>query len=86
VLFIDGIRVKIRGGQVANRPIYVAVAGTVGCERDILGIWAGDGGEGFGTVTCSGGRKQRAGWAFSGCSRVRAFGGVTAYCSVAPRP
>ena len=46
VLFIDCIFVKIREGQVANRPIYVAVGVTVDGERDILGIWAGDGGEG----------------------------------------
>ncbi|MDX3111771.1 IS256 family transposase, partial [Nonomuraea angiospora] len=35
-----------REGQVANRPIYVAMAVTVDGERDILGLWAGDGGEG----------------------------------------
>ena len=46
VLFIDCIFVKVREGQVANRPIYVAVGVTVDGERDILGIWAGDGGEG----------------------------------------
>jgi putative transposase len=46
VVFIDAMYVKIREGQVANRPIYVAVAVTVDGERDILGIWAGDGGEG----------------------------------------
>jgi putative transposase len=46
VLFLDAIHVKIRDGQVANRPVYVAVAVTVDGERDILGIWAGDGGEG----------------------------------------
>jgi len=46
VLFIDCINVKIREGQVANRPIYVAIAVTVGGERDILGLWAGEGGEG----------------------------------------
>jgi transposase-like protein len=46
VLFIDAIHVKIRDGQVANRPIYVALAVTVDGERDILGLWAGDGGEG----------------------------------------
>jgi transposase-like protein len=33
-------------GQVANRPIYVALAVTGDGERDILGLWAGDGGEG----------------------------------------
>ena len=37
---------KIRDGQVANRPIYVVMAVTVEGHRDILGIWAGDGGEG----------------------------------------
>ncbi len=42
----DAIHVKIRDGQVANRPIYVAMAVTVDGERDILGLWAGDGGEG----------------------------------------
>jgi putative transposase len=46
VIFIDAIHVKIRDGQVANRPIYVALAVTVDGERDILGLWAGDGGEG----------------------------------------
>jgi transposase-like protein len=46
VIFIDCIHVKIRDGQVANRPIYVALAVTVDGGRDILGLWAGDGGEG----------------------------------------
>ncbi len=46
VIFIDAIHVKIRDGQVANRPIYVALAVTVDGDRDILGLWAGDGGEG----------------------------------------
>jgi putative transposase len=47
VVFIDAINVKIREGQVANRPIYVAIGVTVDGERDILGLWAGDGaGEG----------------------------------------
>src|SRR6266536_174212 len=46
VLFIDAIQVKIRDGLVANRPIYVALGVTVDGERDILGLWAGDGGEG----------------------------------------
>jgi putative transposase len=36
--------VKIREGQVANRPIYVAIGVTVDGERDILGLWAGEGG------------------------------------------
>jgi transposase-like protein len=46
VLFIDAIQVKIRDGQVANRPVYVVLGVTVDGERDILGLWAGDGGEG----------------------------------------
>ena len=46
VVFIDAIHVKIRDGQVANRPVYVALAVTVDGGRDILGLWAGDGGEG----------------------------------------
>ncbi|MFC5666334.1 IS256 family transposase [Kitasatospora misakiensis] len=46
VIFIDCVHVKVRDGQVANRPIYVALAVTVDGTRDILGLWAGDGGEG----------------------------------------
>ncbi len=46
VVFIDAIHVKIRDGKVANRPIYVALAVTCDGQRDILGLWAGDGGEG----------------------------------------
>ncbi|WP_106966165.1 IS256 family transposase [Streptomyces sp. NTK 937] len=46
VIFIDAIHVKIRDGAVANRPIYVVLAVTVEGRRDILGLWAGDGGEG----------------------------------------
>lgn len=46
VVFIDAIVVKVRDGQVTNRPFYVAVGVTTSGERDILSIWAGDGGEG----------------------------------------
>lgn len=46
VVFIDAIHVKVRDGQVANRPIYIALAVTTEGNRDILGLWAGDGGEG----------------------------------------
>jgi transposase-like protein len=46
VVFIDAIHVKVRDGQVTNRPIYVALAVTVDGNRDILGLWVGDGGEG----------------------------------------
>jgi putative transposase len=46
VVFIDAIHVKVRDGQVTNRPVYVAIGVSVNGERDILGLWAGDGGEG----------------------------------------
>lgn len=46
VIFIDALVVKVRDGQVTNRPVYTAVAVTVDGERDILGLWIGDGGEG----------------------------------------
>ncbi len=46
VIFLDAVHVKIRDGKVANRPVYVALAVTVDGTRDILGLWAGDGGEG----------------------------------------
>src|SRR6266550_3143132 len=45
-IFIDAIVVKVRDGQVANRPIYAAIGVTLDGERDILGLWAGQGGEG----------------------------------------
>jgi transposase-like protein len=48
VVFIDAINVKIRDGNVANRPIYVALAVTVDGERDVLGLWAGQHGDGEG--------------------------------------
>jgi putative transposase len=48
VLFIDVINVKIRDGNVANRPIYVALGVTADGERDILGLWAGEHGDGEG--------------------------------------
>jgi putative transposase len=45
-VFIDAIVVKVRDGQVANRPIYAAIGVNLDGERDILGLWAGTGGEG----------------------------------------
>jgi putative transposase len=48
VIFIDCVNVKIRDGQVANRPIYVALAVTVDGTREILGLWAGEHGDGEG--------------------------------------
>jgi hypothetical protein len=52
-VFIDAIVVKVREGQVANRPIYAAIGVTLEGEKDILGLWAGAGGEGGGTGICS---------------------------------
>lgn len=46
VIFIDAIVVKVRDGQVTNKPVYVVIGVSVNGERDILGLWAGDGGEG----------------------------------------
>lgn len=46
VVFIDALVVKIRDGQVANRPVYAAIGVTVDGKRDILGLWVGTGGEG----------------------------------------
>src|ERR1700751_3749578 len=45
-VFIDAITVKVRDGKVANRPVYAAIGGTLAGEKDILGLWAGTGGEG----------------------------------------
>ena len=52
VIFIDAINVKIREGQVANRPIYLALGVTVDGERDVLGLWAGEHGDGEGAKFC----------------------------------
>ena len=46
VVFIDAIHVKLREGKVVNRPVYTVVGVTVDGERDILGLWVGDGSEG----------------------------------------
>lgn len=48
VVFIDAINVKIGEGNVANRPIYIALGVTVEGTRDVLGLWAGEHGDGEG--------------------------------------
>jgi putative transposase len=48
VVFIDAINVKIREGQVANRPVCLALGVTADGERDVLGLWAGEHGDGEG--------------------------------------
>jgi putative transposase len=45
-VFIDAIVVKVRDGQVANRPFYAAIGVTTDGRKDVLGLWAGSGGEG----------------------------------------
>ncbi|HZJ06319.1 MAG TPA: IS256 family transposase, partial [Nocardioidaceae bacterium] len=45
-IFIDAIMVKVRDGQVANRPVYAAIGVSLAGEKDVLGLWAGTGGEG----------------------------------------
>ena len=45
-VFIDAIMVKVRDGQVANRPVYAAIGVTVDGGKEVLGLWAGTGGEG----------------------------------------
>jgi putative transposase len=46
-LLIDAIYLRVRDGQVANRPVYVAMGITIEGDRDVLGFWVGPtGGEG----------------------------------------
>ncbi|GAA1300585.1 hypothetical protein GCM10009634_58780 [Saccharothrix xinjiangensis] len=45
-VFLDAIVVKVRDGQVANRPVYAAIGVTVDGRKDVLGLWMGTGGEG----------------------------------------
>lgn len=46
-VFIDAIVVKVRDGQVANRPVYAVIGVTVDGHKDVLGLWMGTGaGEG----------------------------------------
>src|SRR3954465_12912586 len=42
-VFIDAIYVKVRDGQVGNRPFYAAIGVDLGGRRDVLGLWAGNG-------------------------------------------
>lgn len=45
-IFIDAVVVKVRDGQVANRPVYAAIGVTVDGRKDVLGLWMSSGGEG----------------------------------------
>ena len=42
-VFIDAIVVKVRDGQVRNKPVYAAIGVDLDGHKDILGMWAGDG-------------------------------------------
>jgi len=42
VLFVDAVYLKIRDGQVTNRPVYVVLGVTVDGYSDVLGLWVGD--------------------------------------------
>ena len=43
-VIVDAINVKVRDGQVANRPVYAAIGVDLEGQKDILGMWFGDGG------------------------------------------
>src|SRR3954471_15066833 len=43
-VFIDALYVKVRDGQVGNRPFYAAIGVDLAGRRDVLGLWAGTGG------------------------------------------
>ena len=45
-VFVDAIHVKVRDGQVANRPFYAAIGVDLHGHRDVLGLWAGTAGLG----------------------------------------
>jgi Transposase, Mutator family len=52
----------MRGCQVANRPVYLALGVTVDGERDVLGLWAGEHGDGREPSTgCGSARRSRTG-------------------------
>src|SRR5215211_6195552 len=40
-VFIDAISVKVRDGQVGNRPVYAAIGVDLDGHKDILGMWFG---------------------------------------------
>jgi putative transposase len=45
-VFVDAIHVRVRDGQVANRPFYAAIGVDLAGRRDVLGLWAGTSGAG----------------------------------------
>jgi putative transposase len=68
VIFVDVIHIKIRDGNTANWPVYTTLAVTVTVdgdgERDVLGLWAEEHGDG---------KEPNTGWGSSPRScRIRA--------------
>jgi len=45
-VFVDAVHVKVRDGQVSNRPFYAAIGVDLAGRRDVLGLWAGTSGAG----------------------------------------
>lgn len=85
VILIDAIVLKVRSGQVANRPVYVAMGITVEGYRDVLGMWVGPtGGEGYGTSTGSWGRFPALTWGFTADRRVDDAHGANRRIMVSP--
>ena len=41
---VDAINVKVRDGQVPNRPVYAAIGVDPEGHKDILGMWISGGG------------------------------------------
>jgi len=47
IVYMDAIIIKVRtDGRVTNRPCYIAMGVTVEGEKDVLGMWLGEGAEG----------------------------------------
>ncbi|MFE5163660.1 IS256 family transposase [Streptomyces sp. NPDC056697] len=46
IIYIDALWIKIRSGSVVSKPVYLAVGVDMDGRKDVLGLWAGDGGEG----------------------------------------
>lgn len=41
IVYIDALWIKIRDGQVANRPVHLAVGIDVEGPKEVLGLWVG---------------------------------------------
>ncbi|MCD9166302.1 IS256 family transposase, partial [Streptomyces albireticuli] len=46
IIYLDALWVRIRSGSVVSRPVYLAVGVDMDGCKDVLGLWAGDEGEG----------------------------------------